>query len=60
MKRKAEDRLRFEIPDLQTQYEALLDTVWRCEARARLEDRIDARTRYEEVQSKRCSARKQG
>lgn len=60
MKHKAEDRLRCEVPDLQTQYEALLDTVWRCEAQARLEDRIDARTRYEEMQSKRCSARKWG
>ncbi|MGH2976660.1 MAG: hypothetical protein ACRDLL_17620 [Solirubrobacterales bacterium] len=49
--------MRVEIPDLHTQYEALLDTVWRCEARARLDDRIDALTRFEERQSKRCSAR---
>ncbi len=29
-------------PDLQTQYESLLDQVWRCEADWRLYDRIDA------------------
>ena len=29
-------------PDLHTQYESLLDQVWRCEADWRLYDRIDA------------------
>lgn len=29
-------------PDLQTQFESLLDQVWRCEAEWRLYDRIDA------------------
>ncbi len=29
-------------PDLQTQFESLLDQVWRCEADWRLYDRIDA------------------
>ena len=58
MKRHSEDRPRVEVPDLQTQYETLLDTVWRCEDRARLQDRIDAQTRYDELQSKRWSARK--
>jgi hypothetical protein len=28
-------------PDLQTQFEALLDTVWDSEANWRLDDRID-------------------
>ena len=53
MKRHTRDHLKVEIPDLQTQYEALLDTVWRCEHRARFEDRIDAQNRFEERQSKR-------
>ena len=57
LKRNTKDRPEVEIPDLQTQYEALLDTVWRCEERARFEDRIDAWNRYEELQSRRCSAR---
>ncbi len=29
-------------PDLQSQFESLLDQVWRCEADWRLYDRIDA------------------
>jgi hypothetical protein len=29
-------------PDLHTQYESLLDQVWRCEADWRFYDRIDA------------------
>lgn len=56
MKRHSEDRPRVEVPDLQTQYEALLDTVWRCEGRARLQDRIDAQIRYDDLQRKRWSA----
>ncbi|HEX6547358.1 MAG TPA: hypothetical protein VF134_01285 [Candidatus Dormibacteraeota bacterium] len=28
-------------PDLQTQLEALLDQVWRCEAEWKFDDRID-------------------
>jgi hypothetical protein len=35
-------RRGFNGPDLQTQYESLLDQVWRCEADWRLYDRIDA------------------
>lgn len=56
MRRHSEDRPRVEFPDLQTQYEALLDAVWRCEDRARLEERIDAQMRYDELQGKRCSS----
>jgi hypothetical protein len=33
------------FPDLQTQLEALLDQVWRCEAGWRVEDRIDRAVR---------------
>lgn len=58
MKRHSEDRLRVEVPDLQTQFETLLDTVWRCEDRARLQDRIDAQTRYDELHSKRTAGSK--
>jgi len=32
--------------DLQTQLEALLDQVWRCEAAWRREDRVDRAIRY--------------
>jgi len=30
-----------EVPDLQTQFEQLLNTVWEAEANWRLDDRID-------------------
>lgn len=42
---KSADRKRrkgSDEPDLQTQFESLLDQVWRCEANWRLYDRIDA------------------
>jgi hypothetical protein len=32
---------RGDQPDLQTQFEALLDQVWRCEAEWKFDDRID-------------------
>lgn len=57
MKRHLRDRPKVDIPDLHTQYEALLDAVWRCEERARLQDRIDAQNRFDELQSKRRSGR---
>ena len=34
-------RRGFSPPDLHTQFESLLDQVWRCEADWRLYDRID-------------------
>lgn len=40
-------RREVQAPDLQSQYEELLDTVWRCERRANLMDRIDARARFD-------------
>jgi len=58
MKRQFGDRSRVETPDLQTQYEALLDTVWRCEERARLDDRIDAQARYEAQRHRRNGRRR--
>lgn len=52
MKRHSKDRMQAETPDLQTQYEELLDTVWRCDRWARVEDRIDAQARFEQWQSR--------
>ncbi len=43
--------------DLQTQFEEMLDTVWRCERWARMHDRIDAVTRFEELKSRRSTLR---
>jgi hypothetical protein len=34
-------------PELQTQWESLMDQVWRCEAEARLDDRIDLAARLD-------------
>ena len=39
-------------PDLQTQYESLLDQVWRSEADWRLWDRVDALVMLESRQAK--------
>lgn len=38
-------RGRSDIPDLRTQWESLLDQVWRSEADWRLWDRVDAAVR---------------
>ncbi len=53
MKRRFGDRSAADAPDLQTQYEALLDTVWRCEQRARLQERIDGQARFDARHLKR-------
>jgi len=46
-KRTRSDRVaRPAVDDLQTQLEALLDQVWRCEAAGRREDRVDRAIRY--------------
>jgi hypothetical protein len=55
MKRHVGEPPEAEIADLPTQYEALLDTVWRSEKRARQQDRIDARARFEAQQRRRRS-----
>lgn len=39
------DRGRSDIPDLRTQWESLLDQVWKSEADWRLWDRVDAAVR---------------
>ena len=40
-------------PDLQSQYESLLDQVWRSEAEWRLWDRVDAVVMMESLRAKR-------
>lgn len=40
---------RDEAPDLQTQYEQLLDQVWDSERRERMNDRIDALARADQA-----------
>lgn len=58
MKPQSRDRFQVDKPDLQTQYEELLDTVWRCERWARVEDRIDALARFEQWQSTKGARRR--
>ncbi|HKC18738.1 MAG TPA: hypothetical protein VKE27_03825 [Candidatus Dormibacteraeota bacterium] len=57
MKRHISEPREAEIADLHTQYEGLLDTVWKCEKRARQQDRIDARARFEAQQRQRRSGK---
>lgn len=40
-------------PDLQSQYESLLDQVWRSEANWRLWDRVDAVVMLDSLRAKR-------
>jgi hypothetical protein len=40
-------RRRSGFPDLATQLESLLDSVWRCERMWQLEDRIDGQIKFE-------------
>jgi hypothetical protein len=46
-------------PDLQSQYESLLDQVWRSEANWRLWDRVDAFVMLDSFRAKRDAARVQ-
>jgi len=43
------ERKRSDVPDLRTQWESLLDQVWRSEADWRLWDRVDAAVRLESL-----------
>lgn len=56
LKRQSHKARAAETPDLHTQFVSLLDTVWRCEERADLEDRVEARIRFEAQRDKhqRC------
>jgi hypothetical protein len=44
---------RPDVPDLRSQWESLLDQVWRSEADWRLWDRIDAAVRIEKLREQR-------
>jgi hypothetical protein len=46
-------------PDLQSQYESLLDQVWRSEANWRLWDRVDAFVKLDSLRAERDAARAQ-
>jgi hypothetical protein len=45
---------RSDVPDLRTQWESLLDQVWRSEAEWRLWDRLDAAVRIETLREERA------
>jgi hypothetical protein len=47
------ERGRSDIPDLRTQWESLLDQVWRSEADWRLWDRLDAAVRNDALREQR-------
>jgi hypothetical protein len=51
-KRQARKPDPYGTPDLHTQFEALLDTVWRCEEMADLEERVENRIRFEAQREK--------
>jgi hypothetical protein len=44
---------RPDVPDLRTQWESLLDQVWRSEANWRLWDRLDAAVQAENLRRRR-------
>jgi hypothetical protein len=57
-KRRAQgQKARNSTEDLHTQFEELLDTVWRCERRAALQDRIDAQARFDSIRRARSDDR---
>ena len=47
------ERVRTDVPDLHTQWESLLDQVWRSEADWRMWDRLDAAVRTDELREQR-------
>jgi hypothetical protein len=47
------ERPRNDVPDLRTQWESLLDQVWRSEADWRLWDRVDAAVQQEALREQR-------
>jgi hypothetical protein len=46
-----------DVPDLRTQWESLLDQVWKSEAEWRLWDRLDAAVRIESLRQERLAKR---
>ena len=53
MLKRQRERARNDVPDLRTQWESLLDQVWRSEADWRLWDRVDAAVRLEALREQR-------
>jgi hypothetical protein len=54
---KEKPRRFHEAPDLASQYEQLLDTVWRCERDARFLDKIELGERLEQFTRQSCGGR---
>jgi hypothetical protein len=50
---------RQDVPDLRSQWESLLDQVWRSEAEWRLWDRLDAAVRIETIREEREARRQE-
>jgi hypothetical protein len=46
-----------DVPDLRTQWESLLDQVWRSEADWRLWDRLDAAVQADDLRQQRAANR---
>jgi hypothetical protein len=54
------ERTRNDVPDLRTQWESLLDQVWRSEADWRLWDRLDAAVRLDALRGRRAQHEQTG
>jgi len=52
------ERSRNDVPDLRTQWESLLDQVWRSEADWRLWDRVDAAVRLDSLREQQTRMEK--
>jgi hypothetical protein len=50
---------RSDAPDLQTQFESLLDQIWKSESDWRLWDRVDAAVLLETIREKRAAANRE-
>jgi len=57
--RSGNNQGRSDVPDLRTQWESMLDQVWRSEADWRLWDRLDAAVQIETLRQKRGAERKE-
>jgi len=55
--RSGNNQGRSDVPDLRTQWESMLDQVWRSEADWRLWDRLDAAVQIETLRQKRDAER---
>jgi hypothetical protein len=52
-------KAKSDAPDLQTQFESLLDQVWQSESDWRLWDRVDAAVMLETIREKRATANRE-